>query len=147
MKKRISLGVLAITIIAIALVGAVVYYQLGFKQRADVLPEAIITVYTNEALTEELEQGEMLDWGEISTGKYTMDLWINNTGSVDALIALQNYGGFPGGPGGWTETWDYNNVPIVPGAVVKVTITLTLPADIGAGHYEWDSGIMARKAP
>ena len=145
MKKRISLGVLVTTILVLGLVGAVVYYNLGFRQRADVLPEAIITVYTNEALTEELTQGEYLDWGPISSGTNLMDLWINNTGLVDALIRFDY--DHQQLPGDWTETWDYNDVPIAPNEVRKVTINFTLAQDIGAGHYEWNSWINAWAAP
>jgi hypothetical protein len=140
-KKRISLGVLAITILTIGLIGAVVYYNLGFRQRADVLPVAIIKVFTNADQTEELKQGEMIDWGEISTGTYTQSLWINNTGSVAALIGF-NYRGDQL-PGDWQNYWDYDGSPLAPNDVVQVTITLVLPENVGAGHYEWDSWITA----
>jgi len=145
MKKRILFGVLATTILVLGLVGAVVYYNLGFRQKADVLPEAMITVYTNEGLTEELEQGEYLDWGSISSGTQYMELWINNTGLVNALIRF-DYDHQPI-PGDWTESWDYNDIALTPNEVRKVTITLTLPENIGTGHYEWNSWINAWKAP
>lgn len=143
MKKRISLGILAIIILAIGLIGAVVYYNLGFRQSAEVTPVATIAVYTDAAMTQEVEQGEMLGWGEVHSGTQTMDLWINNTGSVYALIGF-NYDQQQLQQWGWTETWDYDGVtPIAPGDHIQVTITLTLPENIGAGHYEWNAGITA----
>ena len=142
MKKRISLGILVITIFAIGLTGAIVYYQLGFRQRADVAAEAIITVYTVEDQEEELEQGEYLDWGTISSGEHFMDLWIKNTGEVSAFIGF-NYNQQQLQQWGWTETWDYDNTPLEHNELRPVIITLELPADIGAGHYEWNAGITA----
>jgi hypothetical protein len=141
MKKSMLIGVLAIIIVVSGLVAAVVYYNLGFRQRADILPVARIKVYTNEAQTDEVEQGENLDWGEVHSGTNTKELWINNTGGVYALLAF-NYNPQQL-PGDWTETWDYNDISLAPKELRKVTITLTLPENIGAGHYEWDSGITA----
>ena len=145
-KKKISLAILVVAVLAIGLVGAIVWYNLGFRQSAEVVTAAKITVYTDAEKTDEVEQGEMLDWGSVVQGPNFKQLWIENTGSVPANITfyydqqqLQNWGG-------WTETWDYNDEPIAVNAVVDVTITLTLPPDIGAGHYELDSGIGAHEA-
>ena len=138
------LGGLAKTILVLGLIGAVVVHNLGFRQHAVVHPVAIITVYTDETLTEELKQGEMLDWGTISSGTHTMDLWIKNTGSVKAFIGF-NYNPQQL-PRDWQNYWNYDNEPIAPSEVVQVTITLIIPENIGSGHYEWDSGITAWKA-
>ena len=139
-KKRISLGILA-TVLAIVLVGAAVWYNVGFRQRANVVTGAMITVYTDSEMTQEL--GQYLDWPDLSTSPetYTMDLWINNTGSVDVVLQF-NYNGEQM-PGDWTETWDYNDAPLTVGNNVMVTITLELPENVGVGHYEWDAGISA----
>jgi len=144
MKKKILIGVL-VAILATGLVSAVVYYHLGFRQSADVSPVAIITVYQNEALTDELQQGEMLNWGAVSSGTQTMPLWIKNTGGVNTLIGF-NYrqDQFPGD---WTLSWDYDGTALVPGEVRQVTLTLELPVDIHTGHWEWDSDISAWEAP
>jgi len=142
MKKSMLIGVLAIVIVVSGLVAAVVYYNLGFRQSAEVTPGAIVKVFTNANQTEELTQGEMIEWGEVHTGTQTKSLWINNTGLVDAVLQfncdqqqLQQWG--------WTETWDYNNIPLVPNELRTVIITLTLPENIGAGHFEWNAGITA----
>jgi hypothetical protein len=141
-KKRISLGILA-TVLAIGLAVAVVYYNVGFRQSAEVTPVAKITVYTDSDMTHEVEQGAMLAWGEVHSGTQTMDLWVKNTGSVPALIQF-NYDQQQLQQWQWTETWSYDGVtPINVGDNIKVTITLTLPDDIGAGHYEWNAGISA----
>ena len=142
MKKRISLGILAMTIIVLGLVGAVVYYNLGFRQSADVTPVAIVKVFTNAGQTEELEQNEMIAWGEVHTGTQTKSLWINNTGPVEADLQF-NYDQQQLQQWGWTETWDYNGVPLVHNELREVIITLTLPENFGAGHYEWTAGITA----
>ena len=141
MKKRILFGVLATAILALGLVGAVVYYHLGFRQRADVVTGAMITVYTDSETTQEL--GQYLDWGELSTspGTYTMDLWINNTGSVDVVLQF-NYNGEQM-PGDWQNYWDYDGSPLAVDDNVMVTITLELPENVGVGHYEWESWITA----
>ena len=144
MKKRILIGVLATTILVLGLVGGVVIYDLGFRQRVDILPVAIIKVFTDAEQTEELKQGEMIDWGPISTGTYTQTLWINNTGPVDAVLGF-NYRGDQL-PGGWMEYWDYDNTPLVHNELRTVTITLVLPEHVGAGVYEWESSIIAMPA-
>jgi hypothetical protein len=141
-KKRILIGGLVITVLAIGLVAAVVYYNLGFRQSAEVTPVAIVKVFTNAEQTDELTQGEMIAWGEVHAGEQTKSLWINNTGPAGAVLQfnvdqqqLQQWG--------WTETWTYDNTPLEQNELRPVTITLELPADIGAGHYEWNAGITA----
>jgi hypothetical protein len=140
-KKRISLGIL-VTVLAIVLVGAVVYYNLGFRQSAEVTPVAIVKVFTNEAQTDELTQNEMIAWGEVHAGSQPKSLWINNTGPAGAVLQfnpdqqqLQQWG--------WTETWDYDNTPLEHNELRPVIITLTLPENIGVGHFEWNAGITA----
>jgi len=144
MKKRILIGVL-VAILAIGLVSAVVYYHLGFRQRAEVSPVAIVTVYQNATLTDKLEQGEMLDWGSVSSGTQTMPLWIKNTGTVNASIGF-NYNNEQF-PGDWTLSWDYDNTKLLVSEVRTVTLNLTLPADVHAGSWEWDSDISAWEVP
>jgi len=144
-KKRILLLGLVI-LLAVALVGAAVWYNLGFRQRAEVSPVAMIKVFFDEAQTNELKQGEYLDWGTITYGStYTMELWINNTGSVNAILQFNvRQDQFPGD---WQNYWDYDGSTLAPKELLKVTITLVTPADIGAGHYEWESWIAATEAP
>jgi len=144
MKKKVLLLGLVI-IVAIALVGAAVWWNLGFRQGADVTPVAIVSVFQDEAQTDELEQGEMLYWGEVHSGIQNMSLWINNTGSVNATLQF-NYNGEQL-PGDWQNYWDYTGDPLLVGETVMVTITLELPENVGVGHYEWDSGISATEAP
>jgi hypothetical protein len=141
-KKRILIGGLVIAVLAIGLVAAVVYYNLGFRQSAEVTPVAIVKVFTNAEQTDELTQGEMIAWGEVHAGEQTKSLWINNTGPVDADLQF-NYDQQQLQQWGWTETWDYNSVPLVHNELREVVITLTLPENFGAGHYEWNAGITA----
>lgn len=142
MKKSMLIGVLAIIIVVSGLVAAVVYYNLGFRQRADVLPVAIVKVFTNVEQTDELKQGEMIDWGEVLAGSTNnKDLWINNTGAVPAVLQF-NYRQDQM-PWDWQNYWNYDGSPLAPNAVVHVTITLVVPENVGAGHYEWDSWITA----
>jgi hypothetical protein len=138
------IGGLATTILVLGLVGGVVIYDLGFCQRADILPVAIIKVFTDAEQTEELKQGETIDWSEVHEGIQTKLLWINNTGPVDAVLGF-NYRGDQL-PGGWMEYWDYNNIPLVPNELRTVTVTLVLPEHVGAGVYEWESSIIATPA-
>lgn len=144
MKKRISLGVLVI-ILAIGLSVAVVWYQLNFRQRAVVQPVAIIKVFQNEGQTDELKQGETLDWGDVTTGTYKMDLWVNNTGTVSAVLLFDYRRDQM--PGDWQLEWDYDGTALAHYELRKVTLTLTLPENIGAGEYGWDSWIHASQAP
>jgi len=144
MRKRISLGVL-VTVLAIGLAVAAVWYNLGFRQRAEVKPVAIVKVFFDEAQTDELTQGETIDWGEVHTGIQTKSLWINNTGPVPAVLQF-NYNPQQL-PWDWKNYWDYDGSPLAVGQTIMVTITLELPENIGVGEYWWDSGISCSQAP
>ena len=144
MKKRIPIAVL-VTILSVGLAMAAVWYFVGFRQGADVTSPAHIRVYKDEFLTDELQQGETISWGAVSPGSNYMPLWIVNDGSVDCILQF-NYNGDQM-PGGWTESWDYDGSALTSPTPLMVTLNLTLPQDVGVGHYEWDSGIGCTQAP
>jgi hypothetical protein len=138
------LGGLAKTILVLVLVGAVAVYNLGFCQRAEIEAVTMIKVFFDEAQTQELTQGATIDWGQVHSGNQTKSLWINNTGSVPAVLQFNHNG--QQFPMDWKNSWDYDGSPLAAGDTVKVTITLELPENIGAGEYMWDSGISATQA-
>ena len=143
MKKKILLGILAATIL-VGAVGAVVVYNLGFRQRAEVAATTMIRVFYEEAQTNELTQGETYDWGLVSSGVFTMDLYVNNTGNSAVVLGFNyNQNQFPQG---WTEYWDYNGAALAQNELKKVTITLVIPQYISPGVWEWDSTITAMPA-
>jgi hypothetical protein len=138
------IGGLAKTILVLGLVGAVVVYNLGFCQRAEIEAVTMIKVFFDQAQTQELQQGETIDWSEVHEGIQTKSLWINNTGPVAAVLQF-NYNGQQL-PGGWMEYWDYDNTPLVHNELRTVTITLVLPEYVDAGVYDWESSITATPA-
>ena len=124
------------------MVGAVVIYNFGFRQRFEVVSAAKIKVFLNVEGTQELQQGNYLDWGPItSTDPQQKMLYIKNVGTVDVTLAF-NYDGQQI-PQGWSLTWDYNGDPVAQGAAIPVTITLALPSTVGEGNYECNSWIQA----
>ena len=138
------IGGLAKTILVLGLVEAVVVYNLGFCQRAEIEAVTIIKVFFDQAQTRELQQGATFNWGKICSGVWTLTLYVNNTGNDDVILGL-NYRGDQL-PGGWMEYWDYDNTPLVHNELRTVTITLVLPEHVGAGVYEWESSIIATPA-
>jgi hypothetical protein len=140
MKKRIWLLGLVILLVVV-LVGAAVWYNYGFRQGADVTTNAQIKVYPDSGMAQEIGQGNLFSWGAVSTGQNVKSVWVKNTGSVDVTLQF-NYDGQQL-PGDWTETWNYNGDPLTVGSNIEVVFTLTLPDNVGAGHYEWNCGIAA----
>ena len=141
MKKRIWLLGLVILLVVV-LVGAAVWYNYGFRQGADVVTGALIAVYTDAGCTQELGQNNLISWGNVVSGPQTKSVWVKNIGSVAVTLQF-NYDGQQM-PGDWTETWDYvAGTPLPAGESIEVVFTLTLPENVGAGHYEWNCGISA----
>ena len=134
-------GVLATTILVLGLVGGVVVYNLGFYQRAEIEAVTKIRVFFDAEQTSELKQGDTLNWGIISSGVWTMPLYINNTGNAPVILGF-NYRQDQL-PGGWAQYWDYDSTPLAHHEVRIVTITLVLPQYVDAGVREWESWITA----
>jgi hypothetical protein len=140
-KKKILLGIVAAAVL-VGLVGAVVVYNFGFHQRFEVVSAAKIRVFLGEGHTQELQQGNYLDWGQITdTDPKQKSLYIYNSGTVNAILGF----GYDGQqmPQGWSLTWDYDNAPVASGATILVNMTLTMPSNIGEGTYECNSWINA----
>jgi len=130
----------------IATVVAVVVYNFGFRQRFEVVSAAKIRVFCDLAGTQELQQGQTLTWGTItSTDPQNQTVYIKNTGTANVTLGF----GWNGDqmPGGWSLSWDYDDTPVLTGENRTVTMTLTLPSDIGEGTYECDSGFTATPVP
>jgi len=144
-KKKVLLGI-AVAATVVALVGAVVVYNFGFRQRFEVVSAAKIRVFLNEGQTQELPQGQTLTWGPIeSTDPQNQTLYIKNTGTANVTLQFNyNQGQMPQD---WSLSWDYDGNPVLVGETATVTMTLTLPPTIGAGTYECDSGITATPVP
>jgi len=143
-KKSVLFGVLATTMLVSGLVVAVVVYNLGFRQRAEVEAVSMIRVFFDAAQTMELKQGDTLNWGKVGTGVWTQTLYVNNTGNAPVILSF-NYN--PGQlPGGWANFWDYDGTALALNELRTVTITLVVPTYVGAGEYWWDSGITAMPA-
>ena len=140
-KKKILLGIITVALL-VGVVGAVIVYNFGFKQRFEVVSAANIRVFFDSQETQELQQGNYLDWGQITnTNPKQMTLYIKNVGTVDVTLTF-NYDGQQL-PQGWSETWDYTGGIVAQGATVSVTITLTLPAMISAMQGECNTWIQA----
>jgi type II secretory pathway pseudopilin PulG len=152
MKKSILLGVVA-SIAVLGLVAAVVIYHFGFRQRFVIESTATIKVFYDAGLTNELHQGDTLNWGPITTtDAQHKTLWIENVGTVDATLQLgydQNQPPWKdqnGNPTGWSLTWDAEGATVVHGgAPIQANLTLTLPSTIDAGT--WDIGSEIRATP
>jgi hypothetical protein len=146
MKKRILIGVLATTILVLGLVGAVVIYNFGFRQRFEVVSAAKITVFLDIEGTQELQQGQTLTWGQITTtDPQHQTLYIKNTGTVNVTLQF-NYD-TQQFPGDWSLSWDYDNIKVLTGENRTVIMTLTLPSNIGEGTQECNSWIAATPVP
>jgi len=145
MKKKILLGIVVAAVL-VGLVGAVILYQFGFRQRFEVVSAAKIRVFLNVEGTQELMRGQTLTWGPIgNTDPQLKTLYIKNTGTVNVTLQF-NYN--PGQiPQDWSLSWDSENIKVLTGENVTATITLTLPSTIGEGTYECDSGISATPVP
>jgi len=140
-KKKILLGIVAAAVL-VGLVGAVVVYHFGFRQRFEVVSAAKIRVFFDIEGTQELQQGQTLTWGLIeSTEPQHQTLYIKNTGTVNVTLGF-NYDGQTI-PGDWSLSWDYGGSPVLTGENVTVTMTLTLPSTISEGQWECNSGIQA----
>ena len=141
MKKSLLLGIVA-SIVVLGLVGAAILYQFGFRQRFEVTSAAKIKVFRGPGETLELQQGNYLDWGPITTtDPQQKTLYIKNVGTANVTLQF-NYN--PGQiPQDWSLAWNYTGATVLVGATETVIITLTLPSTIGAGTYECDSGISA----
>ena len=143
MKKRIPIAVLAIVLI-VGVVIAAVWWGIGFKQHAIVPVTASVSIFFDEAQTEELTQDGTLEWGEVYPGNQTKLLYINNTGPADAI--LQYNVNWEQLPGGWNTYWNYTDSTLPVDETIVVEITLELPEDVGSGEYWWDSGISCTTA-
>lgn len=98
-----------------------------------------IKLYHDESLTQEYINNTTYDWAELSIGENTKDWWIKNVGNCPVILGLTVISI----PSGWSLTWDYDNSPLNPGAVVHVVITLTIPENEMAGTYTWTYQISA----
>lgn len=134
-------GGLAKTLLILGLVGGVAIYNLGLKQRAETEAAPMIRVFFDEAQTDELTQGETLDWGEIGSGVWTRTLYVNNTGNAPVILKF-NYSG-DHLPMGWAEYWDYDGTALAQNELRTITITLVIPQYNSPGVWEWDSSITA----
>ena len=132
---------LAKTILILGLVGSVVIYSLGLKQRAEIEAVSMIRVFFDEAQTDELKQGETLDWGKIGSGVWTLTLYVNNTGNTPVILRF-NYSRDQL-PEGCAEYWDYDGTPLAHNELRTITITLVIPQYISSGVWECDSSITA----
>jgi len=141
MKKSMLFGALATIIIVLGIAAAVVIYNLGFRQRAEIEAVSMIRVFFDEMQTDELEQGETINWGKIGSGTWTLPLYVNNTGNGPVTLSFDYRRDQI--PGDWVEYWDYNGSPLAQYETRPVTITLILPPYISAGTWEWDSWIRA----
>ena len=145
MKKKILLGIVAATIL-VGLVGAVVIYNFGFRQRFEVTTTANIRVFRGPGETLELQQGYSLDWGPITTtDPQEKTLYIKNVGTSNVTLQFNsNMGQLPQG---WLLSWNYTGGTVLQTEIETVIITLTLPSPISPGIYECDSWISATPAP
>jgi len=144
-RRRLLLGILTAAAL-VAIVGAAVVYNFGFRQRFEVVSAAKIRVFLGPGETQELLQGQTLTWGTItSTDPQQQTIYVKNTGTVNVTLSF----GWNGQqlPGNWSLSWDYDNTPVLTGETRTVTMTLTLPSNIGEGTYECDSGITATPVP
>jgi len=143
MKKIIPIAVLAIVLI-VGVGIAAVWWGIGFKQHAIVTPTASVSIFFDEAQTQELMHDGTLEWGEVGPGTKTTLLYINNTGPADAILEYNvNWEQLPGG---WNTYWNYTGSTLPVGETIVVEITLELPEDVGSGEYWWDSGISCTAA-
>lgn len=131
-------------ILVLTLMGSIAFCHFGFHHRAEVKPVAMIKVFFDQAQTQELKQGGTLNWGKISSGVWTLTLYVNNTGSADVILKL-NYRRDQL-PEGLIEYWDYDGTPLAHNELRKVTITLVVPEHFDAGVYECESSITATPA-
>jgi len=141
MKKSMLFGALATIIIVLGIAGAVVVYNLGFRQRAEIEAVSMIRVFFDETQTDELEQGETINWGKIGSGTWTLTLYVNNTGNSPVTLSFDYRRDQI--PGDWVEYWNYDGSPLAQYETRTVTITLILPTYVSAGTWEWDSWIRA----
>jgi len=141
MKKKILFGVIVAGVLVGLVLGQIVF-QFGFRQRFEIVSEAQIRVFYDVGETQELQQGNYLDWGAItSTDPQQRTLYVKNVGTVDVTLS---FGYDPQSlPQDWSLTWDYDGTPLTQGTTIPVTITLTLPSTVSSGIYECNTGIQA----
>jgi len=140
-KKKVLLGIAAAAVL-VGLVGAVIVYNFGFRQRFEVVSAAKIKVFLGEGETQELQQGNMITWDTInSTDMQQKTIWVKNTGTVDATLKF-NYDGQQM-PNDWSLNWNYTGDTVAQGTTIPINMTLTLPSTINEGTWECNSWIEA----
>ena len=102
-----------------------------------VVTTANLGIYSNSQCTNTLSS---INWGTISPGgsKNTV-IYVNNTGTVALTLSL-SYGSWDPVEAGTyiTLTWNYNGAQLNSGAVVPITLTLSVSQDI---HGVTDFGV------
>ena len=91
-------------------------------------PEIEIDVYSNQACTSSLTN---VDWGEIEVGGDSNSvIYVKNNGDVYVVISIDSENWSSSTASNNMElSWDYNGIPIGPGEVRQITLTLSVDTD------------------
>lgn len=101
-------------------------------------PEIEIDLYYDSGCTEPLSS---VDWGSIEAGGSTKQkIYVKNSGDESVTLSLSAENWTPSKASNYIDlTWNYNGKNIGPGAVIEVTLTLTVdPSISGIDTFDFD---------
>jgi len=132
-----KLNGIAIALIAllVGIVGAGIVMNYYHPETAVVTPVSIKEYLDGESVA----NGTTFDWDQLEAGvTYDWNYTVENVGSVNCTV----YRITPNLPGGWVETWTWNNTLFKPYETKVGNLTLTVPVN-ASGSYSWHSYLIA----
>ena len=101
-------------------------------------PNVEIDVYSDSECTELIST---IDWGSLEAGSSVSRMvYVKSAGNRDVKLSLTTENWNPAGAANYIElSWDYDGSTLEPGAVVGVTLTLTVNSSItGVEGFSFD---------
>jgi len=134
MKLNNVIGVLIIAILASVVIAGVTM-KYSHPETATVTPVSVKEYLGGVAVA----NGTTFDWDQLEAGvTYDWNYTVENVGSVNCTV----YRITPNLPGGWVETWTWNNTLFKPYETKVGNLTLTVPVN-ASGSYSWHSYLTA----
>ena len=125
-----------------ASVYAVVQYQASIHTTGTIKTVGV-KIYSDAALSNELVK---IDWGLRPPGsEVSVEMWVQNTGNSPVTLTFYTSNWNPATAGDYmTLSWDYAGQTINPSAAQKITLTLSVSAEIsGITNFSFDITVVA----
>ena len=137
-RKRIVLAIALFVLVFSAVVTIGLLNSLIMIPNTGVFASAGIGVYTTSACTQNLTS---IAWGSVRAGQsYTKIGYVKNVGNLNMTLALSTSNWNPAALGSIISvSWNYTGQKLVPGQVLAVTWTLTIPSGVtGYSGFSFD---------